>query len=132
MAQSSAAIRRYRRRFFPVMVLYVAAIFTASWLFRHDPPQGVLKYVVAAAPALPIIGVVVIVGLYLVEETDEFIRFKQVTGMLAGTGVTLSICTFWGFLENYAETPHMPLYLVFAVWCVAWGLSQCIVSWRYR
>ena len=129
---TSTAQRRYRRRFFPMMALYVAAVFGASWLFRYHPPQGAVRYLLAAAPALPIIGVLVILGLYLIEETDEFVRMKQVSAMLAGLGVTLAICTTWGFLESYASTPHLPLYLVFAIWCVAWSVSLGVISWRYR
>jgi hypothetical protein len=128
----SPAAKRYLIRFFPAMAAYVGVLFASIWLIRHENPQGLLLWALAIAPALPIIAVIAIMGLYLVEETDEFVRAMLVQAMLWGIGVTLAGCTAWGFLENVNLVPHLPLYLVFPIFCAAMGLAQPIVRWRYR
>ena len=133
MAQPmSAAMRRYLIRFFPAMLAYVGVLMGSLWMIRNQDPQGPLLWVLAIAPALPIIAVIAIMGLYLVEETDEFVRAMLAQAMLWGIGVTLSVCTAWGFLENVELVPHLPLYMVFPIFCGAMGLAQPFVRWRYR
>lgn len=128
----SPAVRRYLFRFFPAMIAYVAVLFASLRLIRHAHPQGLLLWALAIAPALPIIAVIAIMGLYLTEETDEFVRAMLVQAMLWGIGLTLAGCTAWGFLENVDLVPHLPLYLVFPIFCGAMGLAQPLVRWRYR
>jgi hypothetical protein len=128
----SPAAKRYLVRFFPAMGAYVAVLFASIWMIKTWAPQGALLWGLAIAPALPIIAVIAIMGLYLVEETDEFVRAKLVQAMLWGIGVTLAGCTAWGFLESADLVAHLPLYLVFPVFCGAMGLAQPLVNWRYR
>lgn len=128
----SPAAKRYLARFFPAMAAYVAVLFASVWLIKHQAPHGPLLWVLAIAPAAPIIAVIAIMGLYLIEETDEFVRAMLVQAMLWGIGVTLAGCTAWGFLENVDLVPHLPLYLVFPIFCGAMGLAQPLVRWRYR
>ena len=128
----SPAAKRYLARFAPAMTAYVVVLFATTWLIKHQAPHGLLLWVLAIAPALPIIAVIAIMGLYLVEEQDEFVRSTLVQAMLWGIGVTLAGCTAWGFLENVELVPHLPLHLVFPMFCAAMGLAQPLVRWRYR
>lgn len=128
----SLAAKRYLMRFFPAIGAYVAVLFASTWIIKHLAPHGPLLWGLAIAPALPIIAVIAIMGLYLIEETDEFVRAMLVQSMLWGIGVTLAGCTAWGFLENVDLAPHLPLYLVFPIFCGAMGLAQPLVRWRYR
>lgn len=133
MAQKmSAAMRRYLARFFPAMTAYVGVLFGSIWFIESQKPHGALLWALAVAPALPIIAVIAIMGLYLLEETDEFQRGMSAQAMLWGMGVTLSATTAWGFLENVGLVERLPLYLVFPLFCAAFGLAQPIVRWRYR
>jgi hypothetical protein len=129
---TSPAAKRYIARFFPAMAAYVGVLFASIWWIRRHAPHGPLLWVLAIAPALPIIAVIAIMGLYLIEEQDEFVRSTLVQAMLWGLGATLAGCTAWGFLENVDLVPHMPLYGVFPIFCAAMGLAQPIVRWRYR
>ena len=52
--------------------------------------------------------------------------------MLWGLGVTMSVCTAWGFLENVELVAHLPLYLVFPMFCGTMGLAQPLVRRSYR
>ena len=128
----SPAAKRYLARFFPAMTAYVVVLYASLWWIRHQAPQGPLLWVLAIAPALPVIAVIAIMGLYLADEQDEFVRSTLVQAMLWGMGVTLAGCTAWGFLENVDLVSHLPLYLVFPIFCGAMGLAQPIVRWRYR
>jgi xanthosine utilization system XapX-like protein len=128
----SPAAKRYLVRFFPAMAAYVAVLLASTWLIKHQAPQGPLLWALAIAPAVPIIAVIAIMGLYLREETDEFVRALLVQAMLWGIGVTLAGCTAWGFLENVDLVPHLPLYLVFPIFCGAMGLAQVLIARRYR
>jgi hypothetical protein len=128
----SPANRRYLTRFIPTMLAYVVIILGVGWVFENDPPQGNIKYLIAALPALPIVGVIIIIGRYLVEETDEFMRMRHVLALLFAMGITLSLCTIWGFLENYADAPHINAFFAFPLFCAAWIVSAAAVAWRYR
>lgn len=128
----SPAMKRYQRRFWPAMIAYAVLLFTVVRIFETHPPAGALKYALAVAPAIPVVGVIVLLGLYLVEETDEFRRVKVIQAMLCGLGLVLTVTTVWGFLENLAGAPHMPLYLVFPIYCLGMGVAQPIIGWRYR
>ena len=128
----SPAGKRYLARFAPAMTAYVGVLFASVWVIKHQDPHGPLLWILAVAPALPIIAVIAIMGLYVVEEQDEFQRSILVQAMLWGIGVTLAGCTAWGFLENADLVPHLPLYMVFPIFCATMGLAQPLVRWRYR
>jgi hypothetical protein len=123
-SSKSSATQRYQRRFWPCMAAYVATMFGATWVFKHQQIEGVLRVALAALPALPVIAVVWVMGLYLTEETDEYLRLQLSRASLMATGLTLSACTLWGFLENFGVVAHVPLYFVFIGFCAALGLVQ--------
>lgn len=127
----NAAKRRYLARFWPVMVLYVAAVFGVSYWFNSAPPSGALKYAVAVLPALPIIGVFIVLGRYLVEETDEFVRLRQMIALLLAIGLTLTFCAVWGFLEIYADVPQIGLFNVVWVFFLNFGIGSAAAKWWF-
>lgn len=132
MNNQSPAGRRYLKRFIPAMITYVISIFGASYGFRLFDLTGPVAWAVAIAPALPILAVIAIMGLYVKEETDEFQRNVLVESMLWGFGVTLAITTVWGFLEMYVHTPGLQSFWAFPIFCGAMGLAQPFVRRRYR
>lgn len=132
MNNRSEAGRRYLRRFIPTMLAYVVIILGVSFAFRDAALAGPLAWMLAVAPALPVLGVIAIMGLYIREETDEFQRAVLVESMLWGMGLTLSATTVAGFLEMYVHTPPMQSFWAFPVFCGAMGLSQVFVRRRYR
>lgn len=128
----TAAGRRYLRRFVPAMIGYVVVLFASLRFIEAQHPTGPLLWLLGVAPAIPIIAVIAVMGLYMMEETDEFLRTVLVQSMLWGIGVTLALCTAWGFLENVGAVPHFPLYLIFPIFCGAFGLAQPFVRRRYQ
>jgi hypothetical protein len=101
----SPAIRRYVIRLAVLMAAYMALLFGSIYLFQHRHPTGVIAYVLAVAPALPIIGVFWAVMRLLVEEPDEFQRMLLVRQCLVATGFCLTIVTIWEFLQNFELVP---------------------------
>lgn len=132
MNNNSPAGRRYLKRFIPTMIAYVVLVFGASFAFRLLDPTGPVAWLIAVAPALPIVAMIAIMGLYIKEETDEFQRNILIESMLWGFGATLSVTTVWGFLEMYVHTPPMQSFWAFPLFCGAMGLSQVFVRRRYR
>lgn len=126
MKNDTPAGRRYLKRFFPTMFAYVVALFSATWALRVYQPEGAALVVLAILPALPIIAIIIVIGLYLVEETDEYLRHRIVSAMLVGLALMLSVMTAWGFMEEAGVLPHLPAYFAFILWCGGWGLSQCL------
>lgn len=124
MNSASPAGRRYMARFIPSIVGYVAAISAAVYLIDRDMVSGWQLYAAAVAPALFILGVIWAMGMYLVEETDEYIRMRLIRAMMVATGVTLAIASVWGFLEAFADVEHVPAYYGFVIWCASMGLAQ--------
>ncbi|HEY6413906.1 MAG TPA: hypothetical protein VIX42_09470 [Edaphobacter sp.] len=128
----SKAGRRYIYRLFPTMVVYIVFLFVAQSTFHHLHPTGLLVYLLAALPALPLIGSIAIVGLYIAEESDEFERSIIVQSMLWGLGGALSISTIWGFLEDFANAPHVSTFYVYLFFWIFMGISQPIIRLRYK
>ena len=77
----------------------------------------------AVAPALPVAAVVAIVLRYLQEEEDEYQRMLNIRAYVAATGLTLTVCTGWGFLQDFAGLPQISLHHVFVIFCVCQGLT---------
>jgi hypothetical protein len=128
----SSVMKRYRRRLAVTMVAYFLVLMGSLTLLDNAHPSGALLWIVAAAPAIPILGVLVVMGLYLKEEPDEFERAVHVEAMLWGLGVVLAVTTVWGFLSNARVVPAPPLFLVFPLFCAAWGASQPFIRRRYQ
>lgn len=132
MNNKSPAGRRYVKRFIPTMAAYVVLVFGASLAFDRLALSGPVAWALAIAPAIPILGVIAIMGLYLKEETDEFQRNILVESMLWGFGLTMAVTSVWGFAEIYIEAPPLPAFWVFPMFCMGMGLSQPFVRARYK
>jgi hypothetical protein len=129
---NSPAQRRFFYRFAVAMLLYLLLLVSAVWGFVHYRPTGVLAYVLAVLPALPILGQLAVIGLYLAEEKDEFVRNMQIQSLLGGIGGTLAVVSVWGFLENFAHARHLDLFLVYVLFWFFVGISTVVVRLRYK
>ena len=136
------AKRRYVIRFLSTMGVYaIAVLAVVSYLVRSHPtgPRSVppnLLYVLAVLPALPIVGSIVVVGLYLAEEKDEFQRRLIEWSLLWGMGGTLATTSVCGFLEMFARvhfTSHYgsPLFWVFPLFWICTGMASIGLRVRY-
>jgi len=129
---NNPAQKRFFSRFAVAMLLYAALLIPTIFAFVHYRPSGLLAYGLAILPALPILGMLVVVGLYLAEEKDEFIRNMQIQSLLGGIGGTLALVSVWGFLENFTKVPRLELLLVYPAFWGFVGLSTAVVWLRNR
>jgi len=79
---------------------------------------------VAVLPALPIIGLFVAMGRYLVEEQDEYVRMLMVRQTLWASGFALSAATIWGFLQNFDLIGPVDGYWIVVVWYFGLGIGS--------
>ena len=108
------------------MVLYAAALFGSITLIQSQAPTGALLYALAVLPALPI-GGTILTFLAYIERVDEYLRAVLIRRFIIATGLTLFICTAWGFLENNAGAHHFSLYLVYPLFWGLFGITSLIL-----
>ena len=124
---ANQAQTRYNRRILAASAVYAILLFGEQYALRTGQVGHAAAYALATLPALPIIGIFVIMGRYLVEEQDEYLRMRQVRQILWATGLTMTATTLWGFMED-AGLPHLPMFYVAVCWFAGLGIGGCIVK----
>jgi hypothetical protein len=119
----TSAWKRYNWRVIWLSLAYAAFLLPAVYGFKHQLIPGALQYLVAVLPALPIVGLFVAMGRYLVEEQDEYVRMLRVREMLWAMGFTLSCATIWGFLDNFGLVGHADGYWIVVLWYVGQAIG---------
>jgi len=130
MQRTSPAGRRYLKRFTPTMLAYVGAVIASSVAVDRLHPTGIALVAWSILPALPVLAILVVIGLYIHEETDEYLRLRIVSAMLIGIGVVLAVSVVLGFLQLYHAIGQVDVFWAFPIWCGAWGAAQCLLAWR--
>jgi hypothetical protein len=129
---NNPAVWRFTRRFIVLMLLYAVFSVLCTWGLLRNHPTGVVIWLLAILPALPIGGAVVLTGRYMAEEKDEFQRAVLVQSLLGGIGATLVVTTVWGFLENYAHFRRLDILMIWPLYLIFVGISYGVVKARYR
>jgi hypothetical protein len=129
---NNPAARRYYRRLIVTLLLYAASLAISIGVFIHFRPTGPLAYALAILPAIPVIGILAVFGLYLAEEKDEFQRFIGIQAMLWGIGGLLAVTTVCGFLESFVHIPHLNPINDFAIFWLFAGISIPVLLARYK
>lgn len=124
--------RRYVIRMWIMAALCVLFSLVAAVVFRLCHPHGILAYLVAVLPALPITGALIYTGVYIAEEKDEFQRNLLVQSLLGGTGGILAVTTTWGYMVDFAHAPNLDLVWVYPLFWLFAGISYGLVRARYR
>jgi hypothetical protein len=123
-----AAMKAYLRGIAWTMTAYVVAIFGVVRFVSRHHPKGFLAYAMAVLPAIPIVVMLAVVGIYLRDEKDEFLRWLTVKALLWATGVTLAVTTTIGFLETFAEMKPLPGFYVFVLYWMVFGVAQGLMQ----
>jgi hypothetical protein len=125
--------KRYLLRIALFMALYAALLFPVDWAAHHGRmPTGILLYLAAAAPALPILGVIWAMLRYLSEEEDEYQRFRRIQAFIWASGLAFAVMTVWGFLENFAKVEPIPAMYPFFIFIVCVGFVQGVAEMLRR
>jgi drug/metabolite transporter (DMT)-like permease len=125
MPARNPAQRRYNHRVLGLSLAYAGALIGVSFVFRGDPPAGPVAWALALLPALPLVGIFLAMGRYLVEEGDEYLRSVMVRQSLIATGFMLIVTTCWGFLQSFDQVPRVDFYWAAIVWFAGLGLGGC-------
>ncbi len=125
-----SAMRRYNRRVLIASAAYAVLLIGASYAVAHFTTGLALRAAMALMPGLAIVAIFVALGRYLVEENDEYLRFRMVRKMLWATGATLSLATIWGFLDVFDVVPRVPLYCVAILWFFCLGAAGAVLKAR--
>jgi hypothetical protein len=126
MVARTPAWKRYNIRVVWLSLLYALFLLSAVYGFKHHMIGGALAYLVAALPALPIIGIFGAIGRYLVEEQDEYVRMLMVRQTLWASGFALSAATIWGFLESFDLLGHVDGYYIVIAWFFGLGIGGIV------
>lgn len=124
--------RRYMRRFLPAMFAYVILLMAAVSFAKDGQATGVLAWLVAIAPAIPIIFAIRAIFLLPVEEDDEYQRARIYQAYAWATGATLMVSTTLGFLDMFRVTPHFEMWIAFPMWAIFMGLARCLPLGRIK
>lgn len=111
------------------MSLYALTIVFNNYYFvKHafGEPQAPALYLFAVLPALPVGGSIWVILRYM-NKCDEYFRAILTKRFVLATGLTLFVCTAYGFLENYAGVQHFDLYYVWVLFWVAHGIVSPFV-----
>ncbi len=131
-AEMRPAMRRYGNRLAAIMVVYFLVLMGALALYERGLTAGSLGYLVALAPAVPLVAVFIIMGRLLHEETDEFLRDVTRTAFIWSGGLTLCEATVWGFLETFGKVPHVWMWAVPVAFFAQLGLTGPLAARKYR
>ena len=126
MSRSNPAQRRYNRSVLSLSAIYAVSLIGAISFFKSNSPTGLVAYLIAILPALPIVGIFAAMGRYLVDEQDEYLRMLTVRQTLWATGFALSAATIWGFLESFELVDHVHAYYIAVLWFAGLGLGACM------
>ena len=124
------AVARYSKGIAVTSLLYVLGLGLAITLDRRTELAGAAAFMVALMPVAPILGMVWVMGRYLHEERDEYLRHRAMIASLIGLGLVLSVGSFWGFLETFGLVPHVPGWWAVPIWAIGMGLGQAWMAWR--
>jgi hypothetical protein len=131
---SPARNRAEDRFLFIVMPLIVLDGMMAYLGFHHFhlQPSGLPAFLCALLMASPLVAFILIYGLYLSEEKDEFLRAIQVQSMLWSIGITLTVTSIWGPLEKFHLVPHLEITWLQFLFMVPMAIANAVNHWRNR
>ena len=124
--RNNPAHRRYVWRVAAAMTGYVLTLLLANYLIDHAGVTGALAIAAALLPAICVAGVFWALALLLVEERDEYVRMLLVRQVLVASGVTLTVATLWGFLEDFQLVAHVPVWSVTPLFFIGLGLGAVV------
>lgn len=128
---SKEAARRYRRAVAVTGAFYIAFVFGAALAMRNlDLPQ----WLVIVLALLPVAPALLMLRAYIefTRSMDEFQRRVQSEALLVASAVIVFGSFAYGFLEEWAGFPHVPLLWIFPVFCAAWGVATIFIRRRYK
>ncbi|WP_114521304.1 hypothetical protein [Altererythrobacter sp. ZODW24] len=128
----SPAIATYTKGIMITSFAYIVGLGIAVSMNNRMELTGITAFLIALLPVIPILGMVYVMGKYLIDEKDEYLRHRAMIANVVGLGAVLSIGSFWGFLETFEIVPHVPGWWSVPIWAIGMGFAQGWMSLRDR
>lgn len=123
---ASPAMIRYNRRMLLWSMVYMVGFFAGVLAYKRFHVEGPALWAAGLAPSIGVCGMIWSGARLVMEETDEYLRFRLVKQALFALGGILVFGTIWGFFEQFGLVPHIPLWVVVPVFGFMLGLGNCI------
>lgn len=123
----TTAHRRYFKTTAISMVFYIASVFGASLLIKNTELAPIPKYLVAFFPAIFVWWFMWGAVRYF-RECDEYEQSQMIKAILFSVTVLMIFSSGWGFVELLADAPAFPVFYVFPLFCVLFGLGRFLVK----
>jgi hypothetical protein len=128
----SKAGKVFRQRMLWTMLIYMAMVLGAASIVKHGHPVGWHLYFWAVAPAAPLLGMLIYMGIYLRDETDEYLRTQAMRSLLAATGVLMATLVVNDFLRAFAHLGALPAFTAFVLFFLSFGAAQGVQQMMNR
>ncbi|WP_156840853.1 hypothetical protein [Novosphingobium aquimarinum] len=129
---SSSALQAYNKRMLFASLGYVAGLGVATLVYEQIRLATPLLAVLALLPAIPTLAMIWAMARYLLDETDEYLRYRTLLASVIGLGFVLALGSFWGFLETFGVVPHVWAWWVVPVFGIGMGIGNCAILARGR
>jgi len=107
------------------MIIYVAINFAAiGGVF--DTLNGPWRWALSLAVSLPIAGQIW-TTLAFMRDSDEFVRALTAKRFIVASGAAMALFSAWGFAEGYAQAPHAPGWLIYALFWSLYGVLSPMI-----
>jgi putative oxidoreductase len=120
MASIDIAHRRYIIRTLAFMAGYVA-VNVAAIAGAFDDITAPGSYGLALVVAAPVAGQMW-ATLALMHDADEFVRRLTANRFIAAAGAAITLFSAWGFMESYADAPHVEGWLIYPLFWACFGV----------
>ena len=113
------AHKRYIIRTLAFMAGYVA-VNAAAIAGAFDDARAPGSYLLALVVAAPVAGQMW-ATLALMNDSDEYIRRLTANRFVAAAGAAITLFSAWGFMESYADAPHVPGWIIYPLFWACFG-----------
>lgn len=125
--------QRYNTRLITFAVLHVVMLMASDLAIERFHVSVQLRVILAVLTALPLGGLMwAVISLMADPQGDEFERTVLARSLIYAAGMIMFFAAIWGFLENFAQAPDFPLYLMIPLYFVLFGLTQPFVRGTYK
>ncbi|MGI4758221.1 MAG: hypothetical protein ACRYGF_15410 [Janthinobacterium lividum] len=126
------AQRRYQRGAFGVALSYIGFFFSSEFSVHRFHPSGWHLYLAALLPTFSIVGLLFIVGRYLREETDEFVRDQFIRSVLWSIAAVMAYTMFFSFLRTFGWQGTTKPFAEYYVFCITLLIAKFSYKLRDR
>ena len=128
---TSKTRRQGWRQFAVGMVLYAVLVVVTSLTVDRFSLARPYLVVLALAPMIPAVWAM-LGWLRAVRSFDELQQRIVGEGVYWSLGLTAALTFSYGFLEAYADFPHLSMFVVWPVICLTYIFGQTLARRRYR